>query len=424
MTLVTIVRKNLRQRALASTLTAASIALGVAVVVGILTLKEQSQAGFSQSAFGYELVVGSRGSALQLVLNTVYHMDQSQGNIPYSLYRELAGDRRVKMVIPVAVGDSYQGFRIVGTSDRFITEFEILPDQRFELAEGRAFSFSEEMLEHVMTSSSHHDHDHEGMKFEAVIGSTVAARTSLKVGSTFEAAHGVEEGPGTEKHEEVWTVTGVLKPTGTPNDRAIFINLESFFSIKGHVRPGEEGRGPEISAAILKTRGGLAARDLAYDLNRRPDAMAVVPAQVVAELFEMIGKVDKLLLAVSVLVILVAGVSILVSIYNSMSERRRPIAIMRALGARRTTILAIIVLEATALCLIGGGVGVIGGHAMAELSGGILKAQAGIPITGWAFHPLEFVIIGGLLVLGVLIGLLPALKAYRTDIAEGLSPTV
>jgi putative ABC transport system permease protein len=423
MSLMRIVLKNLAQRKLSSALTGASIALGVAVVVAILTLQSQSRAAFGQSAVGYDLIVGPKGSPLQLVLVTVFHLDQLQGTIPYAVYKELGGDRRVRAAVPLAVGDSYQGFRIVATSDRFLTTFEVQPGRRFELAEGRVFEFSEPMLDHLMQAESHHSHEHEGMRFEAVLGHLAAQRTGLRAGSTFEAAHGLEAGPGTKTHTERWTVTGVLKPTGTPIDKAIFINLDSFFAVGDHAKAAEQGRGGHISAVVVLTKGGHAARDLRYDFQRRTDAMAVAPVEVIQNLFDLLGNVDTLLLAVSVLVILVAGVSILVSIYNSMSERKRPIAIMRALGARRATILSIILLEATALCLIGGVAGVASGHALAESAGRILRNQAGISISGWAVHPLEGAVIGGLLVLGVLVGLLPALKAYRTDISDGLNPT-
>ncbi|HZN61827.1 MAG TPA: ABC transporter permease [Planctomycetota bacterium] len=423
MSLFRIVFKNLRQRTLSSALTSLSIALGVAVVVAILTVKEQSQAAFAQSAFGYDLIVGAKGSELQLVLNTVYHLEKSPGNIPYGLYKELAADKRVKMAVPVAVGDSYHGFRLVGTSDRFLKEFEVLPGRSFELSAGRVFDFSEDRLDHVMNAPPDHDHGAHEMPFEAVVGSAAAAATGLGAGSTFVASHGIDEGPGVTAHEEKWTVTGVLRPTGTPNDRAIFINLESFFAIKGHPKPGQEGRGPEISAIIVKSKGNLAARDLVYTLGRRTDAMGVLPGAVVGRLFEWFGNVNALLIAVSILVIVVGGVSILVSIYNSMSERRRPIAILRALGARRSTILAIILMEATTLCLIGGLSGVVGGHFLAEAAGRVLRSQAGLSITGWAFHPLEGAVIGSLLILGILVGLLPALKAYRSDISKGLNPS-
>lgn len=297
------------------------------------------------------------------------------------------------LAIPVAVGDHYRGFRIMGTSEALFQEFEYQPGRKFEI-DGRPFGRS-----------------------EAVIGSTVARRTGLAKGATFSASHGVTEGVNPEIHEEKWTVAGILHETGTPADRAIYIPLENFLAIEGHTRCGE------ISALIVKTRGEFAALSLQSDLNRRTDVMAVVPAEVIGEFFDKIGQADILLLAVSILVIVVAGVSILVSIYNSMNERRRSIAIMRALGAHRRTILAVIILEALFLCLAGGILGIAGGHAMTGLAGSMLQSAAGISLSPWVFHLHELAVLGGLLGLGSAIGLVPALKAYRTDIAEGLSPT-
>jgi putative ABC transport system permease protein len=354
-------------------------------------------------------VAGTKGSRLQLVLNTVYHLDRPLGNIPFALYEKYRTDRRVKLAIPVAVGDFYEGHRLVGASDAFVTRFEPQPGRPFQLGEGRVFKYDEATLAKVMAGGTA-----EPGAFEAVAGSAVP----LRVGATFAARHGGDFG---DPHQEKWTVVGVLKPTGTANDRAIFINLDSFFHIKGH--QGEELTRGKITAVLFKTKGTGAAEDLAWEINNGPDAQAVVPAQVVVELFDLIGQVDVLLLAVSVLVILVAGVSILVSIYNSMAERKRAIAIMRALGARRTSVLAIVILEAAALCLFGGLAGLLLGHVLTAVSSGVLAAKSGVSISALAFHPVEALVFAGVVVLGALAGVLPALKAYRTDIADGLSPT-
>lgn len=401
MSLWTIVLKNVKQRALSSVLTAFSIALGVAVVSAILSISRQSKSSFDQTTFGYEMIVGPKGSALQLVLCTVFHVDRASGTIPYELYTELKKDRRVKSAIPIAVGDTYQGFRIVGTSDAF---FRDLP---YEI-EGRPFAFSEERLARAVTG------EHTEGPFEAVVGATVAKKTGLRIGSTFSAQHGLEEA-NAEEHEEHWTVVGILKETGTPADRAIYINLESFFSIRDHKTYGR------LSAVIVKTRGQTAQLMLNGDLNRRDDVMAVAPAAVVSDLFEMIGKADDLLLAISILVILVAAVSIMVSIYNTMNDRRRSIAIMRAIGARRRTILAIILLEAVFLCFVGGIAGLALGHGMTAGAAAVLKSEMGLTLSPWALHVQELFVLGGLLVLGAVVGIVPAVKAYRTDIADGLS---
>lgn len=403
MSLWTIVLKNVRQRALSSTLTAFSIALGVGVVIAILTLQRQSRSTFEQSTFRYELIVGPKGSALQLVLCTVFHMEDAPGTLPYETYVELKKDRRVKYAIPVAVGaDSYQGFRIMGTTDGFFR------DLGYEI-EGRSFTFSEEHLAEAVKGG----HAHHGT-LEAVIGAAVARRTGLRVGSTFSALHGLDESTS-EAHEETWTVVGVLKETGTPVDRAIFINIESFFGVKGHEATGR------ISAIFVKTRGESASLMLRSELNRRDDVMAVSPAKVTTDLLDLIGKADDLLLAISILVILVAAVSIMVSIYNTMNDRRRSIAIMRAIGARRSTVLAIILLEAVFLCFVGGVGGLLLGHGLTAGAAAALKAEVGLSLSPWTFHVQELFVLGGLLVLGAIVGTVPAMKAYRTDIADGLT---
>ena len=405
-----IVLKNIAQRKLSSVLTAASIALGVAAAVAVLAIKAQSREAFRQGTLGYDLIVGSKGSRLQLVLNTVFHLDQSQGNVPFDRYKELAAHPAVELAVPLSVGDQYRGHRIVGTTDRFLTDFEIRPGERFEL-EGRPFRFSEDALVKAMKGGA------EDGVFEAVLGATAAKRTGLRIGDRFAAAHGVVQSTG--EHEEEWEVVGVLKPSGTPHDRAIFINLDSFYHIEDH------RSGAEISAVLVRTKGegGSSADRLAGILNEQPDVMAVKPGIVIIELFETIGKVDVLLLAVSFLVILVAGVSILVSIYNSMAERKRSIAIMRALGARRGTILSIVILEAKALCVFGGLAGLLLGHLLTAAAGGILSASAGVTISATAVRGEEFLIFAGVVALGALAGVVPALKAYRTDIADGLNPT-
>jgi putative ABC transport system permease protein len=220
---------------------------------------------------------------------------------------------------------------------------------------------------------------------------------------------------GGEAHAETWTVTGVLKPTGTPNDRGVFINLESFFAIGGHEKRAE------VSAVLVKTRGAGAALQLNHDLNREPGIMSVVPAQVMAEFFEKFDWVPRLFLAVAALVILVAAVSVFVAITNSMAERRRTIAVLRALGARRSQVFAIILLEAGALCGFGGLAGLLLGHGLSAGAGAWMASKSGAAVPVLAARPEELLVLAGVVLLGLLAGLLPALQAYRSDVVDGLS---
>lgn len=408
MHLGTLVWRNLARRRLNAVLTASSVALGVAVVVAILAIHAGGGEAFRQSAFGCDLVVGGKGSALQLVLNSLFHLDRSPGNLAWERYRELAAHRGVAWAVPIAVGDSYRGYRVVGTTDRFFRDFRPRPDRSFEI-EGRPFRFDAARLEGVMSGGTA-----EGT-FEAVVGSVAARRAGLGLGATFRVSHGVE-GEG-EEHGETWTVVGILRPTGTPHDRAIFINLDSFYATAGH-----EARA-EVSAVLVKAKSEGTAYQLEHDLNRRPDVVAAAPGRVVGELLELVGKVDLLLLVVAALVVVVAAVSILVSLYASMAERRRSIAILRALGAPRSAVFRMMLLESVALCFLGGAGGIVLGHLLTAAAGRALSAWAGVEIAAFAFHPEEPAVFGGVLVLGALAGALPAWAAYRLEVAEGLSPT-
>ncbi len=452
MNLVKIVIKNMRQRALATWLTGASVMLGVALAVAILLIKQGVQQRFEQGTLGYEMVVGAKGSPLQLVLNVVYNLDISPGNISWKLFEKLRDDKRVKLAVPFSVGDNYHGFRIVGTTDAFFKDFEFEPGRKPELAAGRIFNFKEDALMSAFREAAERAREREAKErgeevkpapepapvehpFEAVVGSTVAEETGLAVGQTFIAAHGVQPSAEAKEHtENPWTVVGILQPTRTAVDRAIYINLDSFYHIEGHElraptapeKPEEKDNDPDpgqVSSIVLKLRSPITAFGLYREINDREDAMAAFPAAEIRKLFDIVGNIDRLLLAQAILILIVAGVAIAVSIYNSMSERRREIAILRALGARRATIFSIVLLEAVIICLVGAAAGLVGGHVVVGLANGALYKASGFVIPAFHIQPLEWYILGVAVILGAVAGLGPAFGAYRTDVAKNLAPT-
>jgi putative ABC transport system permease protein len=452
MNLVKIVIKNMRQRALATWLTGASVMLGVALAVAILLIKQGVQQRFEQGTLGYEMVVGAKGSPLQLVLNVVYNLDISPGNISWKLFERLRDDKRVKLAVPFSVGDNYKGFRIVGTTDTFFKDFEFEPGRKPELAAGRIFNFSEDALKSAFQEAADRAREREAKErgeevkpapepahverpFEAVVGSTVAQEAGLAVGQTFIAAHGVQPSAEAKEHtENPWTVVGILQPTHTAVDRAIYINLDSFYHIEGHElrgptapeKPEEKDNDPDpgqVSSIVLKLRSPITAFGLYREINDREDAQAAFPAAEIRKLFDIVGNIDRLLLAQAILILVVAGVAIAVSIYNSMSERRREIAILRALGARRATIFSIVLLEAVTICLFGAAAGLVGGHVVVGLANGALYKASGFVIPAFHIQPLEWYVLGIAVILGAVAGLGPAFGAYRTDVAKNLAPT-
>ena len=474
MNLLQLVGKQMRQRALSTWLTTLTVLLGVALAVVILIVQREGTSLFGQTDYGYEVLIGNKGSPLSLVLNTVYHLDSSPGNIPYSVYDDLMTKRDlrryVKIAVPFAVGDSYKGLPIVGTLPKFFgfdddgkplaadKVLDYRPGETYQFAQGRPFAAA---------------------KFEAVLGSEAAKLTGLKIGDTFRATHGF---PGPKEtpdiHKPVWKIVGILAPTLTANDKALFIPLVSFYTLTEHdeglvaqeaIRQGKDpqqaieafkakaelekqqnpGKHEEeeedesgffsvakdgtihltlpqeawgLSAVAVKTRSAPLAAALMYQINNGPKAAAVSPATVMRQFFDtFLGNFTKVLLLVSILVTVVAAVGILVSIYNSVAARRRETAILRALGATRGKILAIICVEAGLIGLIGGLLGLVGGHLLAAGGSAYTRRLIGQPIDWLRVGGWEWVYVAAVVVVAVLAGLVPALKAYATPVATNLA---
>jgi putative ABC transport system permease protein len=424
MSLWKIAWRSIQQRALVSLLTAVSMGLGVALVVSVLVVYGVVYESFNRGGEGYNLIIGAKGGKEQLVLNTVFYLSQPIGNIPYSFYEELTEGKfaaDVETAIPVCMGHSYQGFRVVGTIPEMFTELKYHGDQSYTFDQGENFKAEN--------------------AFDGVLGATVAARTGLQVG---EQLRGIAGGGHVDK--EPFTVVGILAPTGTPVDRAVFVNMRGFQHIhnagSAHAeeeradKPGHDDHADEIkeiNAVLVCLRSapgkpGEAAPGLtntvASAINNGHVAQAVVPGTVIAYLFEgIVGKLQWILLGMAVLTVVVAGISIMVSIYNSMSDRRHEIAVMRALGARRVTVMLIILMESILLSLLGGALGLLLGHGMIWACSPWIVEWTGVVVGLLQFQWMELVLIPGLIVLASAVGYLPALTAYRTDVARSLTNT-
>ncbi|TWT90815.1 ABC transporter permease YtrF precursor [Pseudobythopirellula maris] len=448
--------RNMQQRGLASSLTALSMALGVAAMVGVIVIHSVTVRQFQQSAHGYNLIVGGKGGALQLVLSTVYHLGQPLYPISYDYYRKFVDGEFASVTdvaIPYCLGDSFDPsngederglmYRVVATTPDLFNKlnYGIERDgtfKRYEFSEGRNF-----LVQNA---------------YEAVVGSVVAAQADLHEGDTIQPTHGVS-GDG-EVHIG-FKVVGVLEPTGTANDRAVFVNLEGFFQIDDHAlgEPAEgvaseplpetsridEPRGAlppaklfdnqgaeieplpmsqrEVTSILVATSNAFGSMALSSRINKDGDtvAQAVAPIGVIESLLNAIVKpVQIVLLVMTVLIVVVASISILVSIYNSMSERSHDIAVMRALGASRSAVMLVVLSESVLLSLTGGLLGIVLGHAMVGLAAPYVEAQTGVRLNALAFDPWEAAVIPALVALAALVGLLPAISAYRTDVAKAL----
>ncbi|WP_425617578.1 ABC transporter permease [Anatilimnocola sp. NA78] len=537
MSLITIAWRSIQQRGVASALTMFSMALGVMLVVAVLTIHGVLSRSFeSNASLGFNLLVGAKGGKEQLVLNSLYYLSSPVENVSYDYYLEflkkpereqeyknslklrglnqafeaaelasfaagsgfetlalqqaLAGQKlvdarwndldrngkfgsQIELAIPICLGDYFGQYRVVGTTPDFFDKLIFDPEheRKYEFAQGRNFVHRSE------------EHGY----FEAVVGSHVAREMEVKLGDQISPAHGSPDG---HEHERKFTVVGILANSGTPNDRAVFVNMEGFFLMEDHAKPVEQGAPPpstegltdeekekiekerffsrqrdkqlidrvadpdplaveqrEVTAILVKTdmKQGFFIEGA---VNKGKEAQAVAPVAVIYGMFDQIVRpVQFSLFFLASVVCAVSGVSILVSIYNSMSERRHEIAVMRALGAGRGKVMAIILLEATLLSLGGCLIGWFLGHVACYIASPAIEQRTGffIGMNLWGdpfFHPLEWLstsyavtnekfneqfklpvellIVPCLILLAMIVGIWPALSAYRTDVARSL----
>jgi putative ABC transport system permease protein len=397
-TLVHLAAKSLRQHALSTTVTSLAIALACALLMTVWSVKEQAQSTFTQVDAGFDAVLGARSSKLQLVLNAVFHLEASPANISSNDVTEVQRQPGVALAIPIAMGDNFRGYRVVGTVTNLFTDAEFAPGRRHSLASGRWFEHGRQ---------------------EAVVGSFAARRLGLKYGDKFQPYHGINFDE-THEHEEQYVVVGVLKPSNTPVDRVLWIPLEGVQHMSGHA----EETSTEVSAALVKLRTPMAGQALDQFYNKKGNRLTFAwpIGATMADLFNRLAWLDRVLALVAALVAVVAAGSILTSIYNSMNERRRQIAIMRALGARRTTIASTILIEAMAIALLGSMIGWVFYGVMMQAAAWIIQHQTGVVLEVFAFHAVLIWAPVGMILLSALAGVVPALKAYRTDVAENLAP--
>ena len=447
--------KQMRQRALSTWLTFLSVMLGVALAIAILLLYREGDKLFTQSDFGFDVVVGSKtGGKLNTVLSAVYQLGSPPTPISYSIYTGLTKNPDVRWALPWAVGDNYEGFRVIGTSPAilgFDEELKPLPPGKiFEYRQNRHFDLASGKVFHPR-------------KFEAVIGAAVAPQTDLRLGSKFKASHGSEKSENKDEHDEAWTVVGILKPTHTAMDRLIFIPAISAMAVPAHAEviadiaslqekadphAGQEhdehdaehhhehiyDLSPDgvielhlpaeqwlLSAVFVRSIGGR-SQNLIFEINNLPYATAVNPAWEMRQFFEGFMKGSRLLLlCISALVTVVAAVGILVSIYNSVAARLREIAIIRALGATRLRVVAMICLEAGMIGLVGGVAGLLAGHALGAVGNVFFRAYVGEEINYLHVGGEELVYVAIVVIIAVVAGVVPALKAYRTPVATNLN---
>lgn len=413
MSLVRMAWRYLWSRPLVTALTVVGISLGVALICGVLTLRRETERTFQQEAALFDLVVGAKGSPLQLVLSSVYHLDVPTGNIPYALYEKLKANPRVATAIPVGLGDNYQGYRIVGTEPVLFTLTKGSEGGAFfKLKEGRYF-----------------DAD-----FEVVLGAQVAQTTHLKVGDTFAGTHGLVSMPGSEEHKEFpYKVVGILEPTGTAQDRAIFGSLSSVWRIhdrEAEIHEAIKGTAPkpapprETTAVLIRLKARGLRLWVADDIRKNTEGMPAIPVNEILRLYQnVLEPMQRTLLTVAAAVIVVACLTVLTTLYQSAERRRRDVAIIRCLGGRRYEVGLLMLLEATLLGLTGILAGWLLSHGLLMAGAEMIREKAGLLIHAWSVDALELEALGVVALCALFAGLVPAFSCYRRTPAHDLGVT-
>ncbi len=384
----------LRARPLSTVLNLLLLALGIATITVLLLSTAQLEQRMGRDARGIDLVAGAKGSPMQMVLSSVYHLDAPTGNIPLDDALALSRHPAVKKAIPLALGDSFQGHRIVGTNHDYPAFYG------GQVAAGRLWS----------------------APMEAVLGAEVAASARLAVGATFAGAHGLAAG-GDAHDEEPFKVVGVLAPTGSVLDRLVLTSVESVWEVHEHAgKPdGKPVQRREITALLIQYATPLAAAMLPRMVNASTSLQAASPAYESARLFRMIGVGVDVLRAFGAVLVLVAGLSVFIALLNALEDRRYDLAVMRMLGASRAKLMGLILLEGAVLAAFGGVAGIALGHLFAGVLGMALKTAQQPAVSGWFWHPRELWLLALALVVGVAAALVPAWRAYRTDVAPVLA---
>jgi len=390
MNLFVLVWSYLKSKPLNTVLNILLLSMGIGVITTLLLFNNQFQEKMSDNSKGIDLVVGAKGSPLQLVLCSVFHIDFPTGNIKLAEAEKLSKNRLVKKAIPMALGDSYQNFRIVGTDTSYAHLFDA------KLKEGKWWSED----------------------LDVVAGAAVIGTLKLKIGDTFASAHGLTA-DGHAHEENMYRIVGVLEPTHTVADNLLFTNIASIWKVHDLHQAADSTR--EITSLLIKYRNPIAALQLPRMINTYTNMQAASPAFETARLFSILGIGVDVLLGVASTIIIVSGLSIFIALYNSLKERRYDMAIMRSMGLSKPRLFATVIMEGVALTFLGSVLGLALGHLLILGFTTLVEEGARTGISAFVFYREELFVVAGSLILGVICSLIPGWQAYRTDIHKVLS---
>lgn len=410
---------SLKNRSFTTLLTIASIALSVSLLLGVEKIRLGARDSFNNTISQTDLIVGPRTGTIQLLLYAVFHMGEATNNIAYQSYLHFKNHPSTDWTIPYSLGDSHRGYRVVATDTNFYEHYHFRMDKGIEFREGRR---AEDI-------------------FDVVLGAEVAEKLGYRLSQEVTLTHGVSEG-GIEHADRPFHVVGILKKTGTPIDRSLYITLEGMEAI--HIDwqsgapplPGQETpvakitkdkiKITQITAFLLRTKSRVQSLYLQREIDEYPGEplLAIMPGVALSQLWQGISYAEDGLRLVSLFVVVSGLLGMLIALYTSLQERRREMAILRAVGARPAHVLALLLLESGLITWSGALSGTIFVYLLLFLARPWVESEFGLYLPVHGLSDTEWMYLAALSVLGPLLGLIPALKAYRNALADGLTVRV
>jgi putative ABC transport system permease protein len=385
--------KNIIDKKLNSFLCILLMTLGIAMISLLMLLGKQLQDKFAKNISGIDLVVGAKGSPLQLILSSIYQIDNPTGNVYLADVQAIAQNPLVKEMIPLSMGDNFEGYRIVGTTKKYFEHFKT------NIATGKMFKTD----------------------LEVVLGAGTAENTLLKVGDTFSSSHGLDsEG---EKHSEKnYKVVGILGFNNSVVDNLILTSLGSIWSIHQHHEEAMDStQKQEITSAIIKFRSPMGMMTLPRNINQNSKLQAAVPAIEVNRLFELLGIGIEGLQFLAAVIMLISGISVFVSLYNSLKERKYEMALMLSMGASRTRLFLMLLSEGMVLSLLGFVAGILLSRIGIYVISNQLSKKFHFDVSQFGLQTGEIYLFIGALAVGILAAALPSIGIYRINISKTLA---
>ncbi|UUX49777.1 ABC transporter permease [Nisaea acidiphila] len=416
MTLLRIAGRSLANRRTTATLTVLALAISIALFLSVERTRTSARVSFANTIAGTDLIVGARSGSVQLMLYSVFRIGNATNNITWESYRDIAARPEVAWTVPLSLGDSHRGFRVLGTTEAYFEHYRFRGGRKLEMLAGAPFSDL----------------------FDTTLGADVAKELGYKVGDPIVVAHGLGA-IGFSKHEDMpFRVSGILKKTGTPVDRTVHVSLAAIEAIHVDWQSGARVPGQSTSAeavrkmdltpkAITAVLVGVTSKLKTFKLQRfineyrEEPLLAVLPGVALQELWSLIGVAETALAAISAMVVLTALVGMIAAILSSLAERRREMAILRAVGAGPGTIAYLMILEAALLSLAGAAAGSLLFMAGLAIAGPLADTAFGLYLPLSLPNAREIAILGLIVLAGILSGLFPAFRAYRMSLADGMT---